>query len=238
MKKLIVKFYFLLLLLVIAPIFSEACTLYNEPKSKFNPELYIFIGEVIGYTDKSVSKGVIKNGSGLKIKVLESVNLPEKPTNEYFEVFPYDTSSDCRRYIGLSEKYIQENYPFNSKVIIITDEFYKPKKESKVNQLVLLVDPFLRYRIYRNDLKNPASATSTFNYAGREDLYYASFEFEILKDFKRLEDSSSDEEKIEIFNRLVYLPKRLIDFEAAVQNYIKTPEIRQTLINKRKSLKE
>jgi hypothetical protein len=235
-NKYLAKILLLPLVLVTLPSFLFACSLYKEPKAKFDRELYIFIGEVIGYTDEHKSKRFFKNASGLKVKVLENVYLPQE-SNNFFEVFPLDITSDCRKPIGFSNADLQEDYPINSKIRVIASAPWHLPNKNKSGQLILEVN-YPRY-IYRNDLENQFSTTtnSIFNYADLKDYYYDYFEFELLKDLKRLEESSSDEEKIKIFERLICLPKDWIDFEASVQHYIVNPEMRLTLINKRKSLK-
>ena len=205
--------------------------------AKFDRELYIFIGEVIGYTDEFKSKRFFKNAYGLKVKVLENVYLPQE-SNDYFEVFPLDITSDCRKPIGSSETDLRKDYPINSKVRVIAGSPWHLPYKNKSGQSVLEVN-YPRY-IYRNDLSNRFSITagSIFNYADLDDYYYDFIEFELLKDLKRLEESSSDEEKVKVLERLLYLPKSRINFEAAVQNYIRTPETREMLIQKRKGLWE
>lgn len=236
MSKYLAKILFLPIILVILPGFLFACSLFSEPKAKFDRELYIFIGEVIGYTDEYKSKRFFKNASGLKVKVLENVYLPQE-SNDFFEVFPLDITSDCRKPIGFSNPDLQEDFPISSKIRVIASPPWHLPNKNKSGQLILEVR-YPRY-IYRNDLSNQFSTTadSIFNYAGWKDFYYDFFEFELLKDLKRLEESSSDEEKVKIFERLSYLPKGWLDFETSVRHYIVNPELELTLINKRKGLK-
>jgi hypothetical protein len=236
MKKLLNTIFLTIFFLVILSVNSIACSQYYEPKSKFESELYIFIGEVIGYTDEFKSKNILNKSYGLKVKVLESVNLPRN-SNDYFEIFPFDISSDCAKTIGIDDKSLQKFYPVNSKVLVAA-EFWKISDKNKSGQIVLTIDnAFNNKRLFINDLEKTSVVTtdSIFDYKNWDDNYSLS-RFELWKDLKRLEVSSSDEEKIKIFERLIYLPKDWINFEATVQNYVKNSETRQTLINKRKNL--
>jgi hypothetical protein len=236
MREFLNKIFFLLLILITLPVFSIACRLYYEPKSKFEPELYIFIGEVIGYTEGFNSKETLNKSYGLKVKVLENVHLPRE-SNDFYEVFPFDISSDCAKTIGLSETSLQKFYPINSKLTVIA-EFWKLSQKNKTGRVMLSVENvFNNYKLLSHDSKELRStAASVFDFTDQENNYRI-FEFELLKDLKRLEESSSDEEKVKIFERLIYLPKKWIDFEAAVENHIKDPETRLILINRRKDLK-
>ena len=208
-----------------------ACTWPDLPKSKLDPDLYVFIGEVVGYTDSIKSKSVIGKAFGLKVKVLDVVNIPGE-ARDTFEVFPYDQTGNCKS-IGYSVSKVMGDFPIGSTVRVIA------RKAMKIRASVisrLEVEGLLS--ISRNDLQfGTSDGKSLFDYSSPKRKLGV-IEFELLKDLKRLEMAKDAESRVEILKRLFPLRDYWIDYEATVRNFISDPEVRAYLLNERKKVQE
>ena len=216
---------------------SLACSIRHPDLSIFPSDIYIFTGRVIGFAEKVSANGFLNDANGLKIKVIDSVNLPKK-SNDYYEVFPFGLAPDCTD-LGLYEDELEKYYPIGSEVVLIAIEAEMIPGKNKTGQIRLEVPDSKSLNIFRFDSKDKMSPDirTIYNYSN----WYSDLEkkevpwldFELLKDLKRIEDSKTEAGKIEIFERLAFFPERWFDFENAVQTYIKNSKNRKYLINKR-----
>ena len=233
MKKVRPILCLLTFLLTLSPHPSFGCVDVKIRISRFPSPFYIFIGEVTGYTGELKSKRFLdKKTYGLKIKVLETVNLPKR-SEDFFEVFP-QRGLNCNLAAAYPLKELRRDYPINSKVrvIAIEDKFFPRQNETGQ---IRSEAPILALNVRRNDLKNSSQTTagSIFDYSKGKKDDSGILEFELYKDLLRLEKAESENEKVKILERLVFFPGELLDFDEAVKFYLTDPETRERMINKR-----
>jgi len=208
MKKLI----FLILLAVsfsVQTIFG--CSLAVKPLGSFDETEYVFIGEVVGYTEPVESAKLQRQAFGLIVKVRESVHLPA-PTKTHFEVFPIELWADCSE-SGTDVKKLQKKFPVNSEVRVIA---------KRAELLPALTDGNIRLEDRPGAIGSIAlnyektrmtSADSVFDYKSYEfdmdedsDSKYLLPDFEARKDLLRLKNSKNQTETNVLLARLLYFP--------------------------------
>lgn len=203
-----------------------------QPVAAFDHRSYIFVGEVIGYTETIKSGNETDRpraqdykfygeGRGLKIKPLEVVNLPNE-SKDYFELFIFGVTPWC------APKLTDAVYPVGTKLRIISTEATLLPNRSAENKIRLenrIFDPLSAVR--DTDLY-VTTAASIFDYKTWKTLLpeilkskiaevssFKDFMFvEIVKDLQRLEKAKSKKERKEILERLLYAPN--IDFPKIV----------------------
>jgi hypothetical protein len=207
------------------------CSIKQSLISKFDKTEYVFIGEVIGYTEpiefqyknkaffenKDWYKEDYKYASGLIVKVKESVYLPKTPKT-YFEVFPLKIDSACFT-LGISKSELKKKFPINLEISVVIGEatsfphvlengnFRLEYKFASSNVIASNVD--------KNN-KHLTSASSIFEYSQLDKdfnvLNTFPFDFEVRKDLLRLQLSKTQSEKDIIINRLLQNPTLAIDY--------------------------
>ncbi len=225
---------------------TSGCSFVPKYFSKFDKTEYIFIGEVVGYTEpvefkfknsaffenKDWFKGDYKQSSGLIVKVKESVYLP-KTAKTYFEVFPLWYDSGCTT-LGTSQSELKKRFPVNLEILVVA-------KEASIFSYVLengnfrLVRGFADSHIVALNVdknkKQLTDASSIFEYSQLNKNFdfiknYYLFDFEARKDLLRLQLSKTPKEKEIIVSRLLQNPTRSIDFLELLRLNVKNqPEI-------------
>lgn len=115
-----------------------SCTLGIRGLDRFDTSEYIFIGEVVGYTQEIQSPKLKSSAYGLKIKSKESVYLPKK-TKSYYEVFPIDLWADCSEG-GKDIDELKDEFPIGSEVRIIAKEAkLLPKLTMEISDLKIVL---------------------------------------------------------------------------------------------------
>lgn len=211
-----------------------ACSLRRmepAPVAAFDHRSYIFIGEVIGYSEviKSEAKPgdwsdkfkFYGEGSGLKIKPLEVINLPNE-SKDYFELFIFGVTPWCAPSLHNAV------YPIGTKLRIISTEATLLPNRSAENKIRLENRIFDSLSAVRDTDLYVTDADSVFDYKRWKTLLpeilkskiaevnsFNDFMFvEIVKDLQRLEKAKSKKERKEILERLLYAPN--IDFPKIV----------------------
>jgi hypothetical protein len=230
------KFFLILFTLLFAHSAAFACSMAQAsefPFSKVNPNSYIFVGEVIGYTENIVGNneggfsGDAKfygEGKGLKVKPLEIINIPNDVPKDYFEVFSFGVTSWC------APRLYDSNFPIGTKLrIILTQTTLLPDRNSE-NKIRLEKKIFDRLSLVKSDDEFVTTEDSVFDYetfrkplldsfaANKDYEKIRSFDdfvyIESIKDLSRLKKATSEQEKYGILERLLYNPK--IDFPALI----------------------
>lgn len=209
-----------------------SCSLKPHYLSVFDKTEYIFIGEVVGYTNLLKSKNRISNlkTHGLIVKVKEAVNLPKTPKT-HFEVLPLQLGGACET-LGISLNQLEEDYPINSEILVTI-------REATVFPHILNDGNFrLEYKWARfnviniNKDKNNSSLTNANSiisfdniktYDDYEDKYFL-FDFESRKELKRLSEVKTQSEMEQVINNLLKNPTDSINFLELLKLNIKSTE--------------
>lgn len=251
--KLAIKIFFCsLMLFVMQTGVSVGCQFGLPVVRDFNRNEYIFIGEVIGLAGPFESHKFSPQAWGLKIKVIDPINLP-KTTASYFEVIPYDSWSDCTT-AGTSEEDIIRDFPTGSKVKVIAEraKLLSNKLDGGNIRLEILPDSLGSIsRNYYDDGRALTSSQSVFDYKayrrifasdswnGSDQSLYAQRalpEFEMRKDLLRLRNALNEEQRISILEKLIYYPECCdLDFNRIINKYVKNRQARDSLLQKRET---
>lgn len=215
-------FFSIVFALTIFVYFSFGCSLNRASLPKFDATEYIFIGEVVGYTENLKFPKSQRETAGLVIKATEKVYLPKTP-KKHFEVFPFGLGADCST-LGTDKKILEKEFPVGIEIRVIA-------KEAKIFPN-FTIDGNIRLEIRSGELSSIArnsyengermtNANSVFDYQTfvnpTPEDYTESFmpfleaksflpDFEIRKDLLRLEKSNIQSKKSQILNRLLYVP--------------------------------
>lgn len=204
-----------------------ACTLSTKPLGKFDETEYVFIGEVMAYTEPVETKKFQGAAYGLIIKVKENVYLPKMP-KAYFEVFPIQLWSDCSK-SGTAIEKLKEEFPVKSEVRVIAKEA-EILQNNPANENIRLEDrPGENSSIVVNfDEKNLrlTTAESYFDYKSYkhddEDSVskYLLPNFEIRKDLLRLSRAKNHQEVTAILDKLIFAaPISDLSFSSLLKNH-------------------
>lgn len=229
---------------------------YNPP-DKFDPEEYIFIGQVISHIVSTGIKPYKMEYQGLLIEVDEEIYLPEQ-TKKYFEVYPVSeigTGSSGKEHIELW-------FPIGSKVRIVAKKTKIVFENSDELNIQLEVSPLNQFHLSLN-IENVPSLISTresiYNYenTNQDSLNNLAYQisdslniedpqqtqlilhsviyqkdFELRKDLYRLHISDDDKEKVKIIYRIKNFKysarHRLLNI---IYEYIEDKNTRRKLIN-------
>lgn len=216
-----------------------SCSIRTEPLPNFDETEYVFIGEVIGYTEPLEFNRKIpvsgeaphpfqlsyKQATGLIVKVKESVYLPRSPKS-YFEVFPFSSDGACFTLGFLSEK-LKRQFPQGSEIIVIAKEAkYFPHVLPNGN---FRLEERLRDRSFialnsSSKGQKLVSIDSFFDYQKMktDPAILISSRFEIRKDLFRLKNAKSQQERQAILDRFFYFDKLylFIEFHGLTQKYM------------------
>lgn len=228
---------------------SFGCSLIYSPKSLDSQILkthYIFIGEVIGITDKKRGEKFLGEAEGMKVKVLTEINLPDA-SPDYFELFTFGYSDGCYPAGGANF------FPIGTKLRIIAKESdYLPVRSTE-NRVRLQINGNDHLSAVSKKDKFLTDLTSVFDYRNWQTAvrtvlkgdYFRSKEYtrnsifgfiymEASKDLIRLNNSPASAGKLEILERLVYCP--YIDFPQIVDSNDQQIQDKTRLLDKRKEI--
>jgi hypothetical protein len=203
------------------------------PKTKADIKAYMFVGEVIGYTDPVKSRekpngletedGFYGEGRGVKIKPVRTINSPKIP-KEYYELFKFGVTTWC------ADELRDLNYlEIGTKLSVVAYESDLLPTKGAGESIRLQSRLFDRFSIVKYD-EFVTSETTEFDYKNdwrrSIDKFYAAKDYERLwafydfiyleteKDLLRLENAKSKDERHKILERLLYNPK--VDFTALI----------------------
>jgi hypothetical protein len=217
---------------------TTACTLAGKSLSKFDDREYVFIGQVVGFTDPaafddprssaSLRSDTTKKTIGLRVRMTEEVSVPKIPT-EFFEIYLYDLWADCS-ISGATLETVRTQFPIGSEVRVISREAILLTEPAKAGIVRLENQPGELGSVALNKDSAAArmsTAKSVFDYkAFRYDMNvdsdskYLLPSFEIRKDLFRLKTSNSPAERRAVLNRVLYLPSGAdVDLKAVFDGY-------------------
>ena len=224
-----------LLWLLISVNLSLACTL-RYSLDDLSLDEYGFVGKVVGYAPPAKIGRDGKIVVGLKIQVLEAVNLPGAPQKNY-EVYPLSITSFCGNAPAYStRREILKTYKIGDRVVVLAsqagflagkDRAGRIRLESRLNQ----------FQDIAFDEKSERSADSIFDFKKESvGLDKFSLKFEIFKEFARLEKAASEDARKEILERLLDFAARRratdFSFQKLVEKYITSAPIADELNKK------
>lgn len=201
MKQLFTVIFFLLITFYT----TFSCTLAGKSLQDFDNEEYIFIGEVVGYTNPIKSSKLRDAATGLIVKVKESVYLPKTPKNN-FEVFPIELWADCS-FGGKSADELKKEFPINSEIRVIAKEAtILPKLSNGNTRLEDNPEDLSSIKLQTDEIRNfMSSKNKSFDYKSfktliedKKQTYSRLPDFEIRKDLLRLKREKSQIERTKI----------------------------------------
>ena len=221
MKTSIQVIFCMLIVLSLSQAITFGCSLRVAPISQFDTAQYVFIGEVIGVVGPLKSEAKKADGGeawGLRIKVVDKIFLPQTPAS-HFDVFPYDLTAWCGL-SGWKSEELSKYYPIGSQVRVIAKETTLLESKLPDGNIRLETSIYNRGSIARNSESDlNTSAESLYDYKRYADRRRTSAEedplfdsnyylphFELRKDLLRLRDASSEDEKVNILERLLFFP--------------------------------
>lgn len=207
------------------------CSISVSQNPHFDPEQYVFIGEVIGVETIEYESNKFKgNAVGLKIKVSENIYSPT--ITPIYRVFPLRLIPSCG--LWSDDKQILADFPIGSEVRVIAKKLTTLKNSSDSEVTRLETSIYNRGSITRNDLSEPLHTYAALlfdyrSYIGRQHQTasdyafsaadYNLLEFELRKDLIRLESAKSETDKMSVLERLIFHP--FVDLPAIVKTYLK-----------------
>lgn len=212
---------------------AYGCSFSKKSTEKFDPDEFIFMGTVIGYTGPAEFDGGKANGSishisgtflnqseklvfityGLVVKPTESVYMPFR--SELFEIFEYSLRADCLVQ-GVSETELRDRFPLNAEVRVISkkatlvgkpNDFRIVRLENRLTE-----DGSTALNFDRNGNRMTSADSifdyKTYSYDMNRDSYskYLLPIFEVRKDLLRLSRLTDQNLKNQILDRIFYAP--------------------------------
>lgn len=212
-----------------------ACSFNAFVPFEYNPKEFVFLGSVVGYTDKietdfvSYNRNIKFTGFGIKIKIDSVINLPqESEIVEVFRTYPRDTACAPR---GVSLEELKKDFPVGTQVRVIGQENSKLLGVSANNNPRIEVSGGNQGQLFNNIGKKGkffTTADSVFDYKLSLPLYDSRFStaetfvwlFEIRKDLKRLEQPGDQLNRFEILKRLAFAYDNYQDYGKLIQKYL------------------
>jgi hypothetical protein len=207
----------------------------ERPRSLVNPGMYIFVGEVIGYTEP-VSDPANCRGTaiGVKLKILESIQFPHFQ-NDYVELFVFGHGTDCFPEVGNSRPAIGTRYrvALYPATLVASVSGSHIRLESRVFDRIDVDESMFGFNTtansefdYKNDLMPLAQKFKGPEMVDKRRWLGNFLYIEASKDLLRLQRAASEMERLAILERLLYCPninyRRL--FSSKVGNPLKFEE--------------
>lgn len=213
--------------LLILPVAVLCCTQGISPLRDFDNEEYIFIGEVVSYTQGISTKSLRTPAFGLILTPKEAIHLPTSPAKS-IEVFWIRYFPDCLEGgVPLADI---EKFKIGMEVIIVAKQPRSLPRSADDGVLRLEIRPAERGLLLSNlesDGSRVTNARSEFNY---ENFQYDSnlerpvkslrLAFEVRKDLLRLKNTMSKESRLQLLRRLSFAPPSSgLDYYAVAKKY-------------------
>lgn len=189
----------------------------ERPRSIVNPGMYILVGEVIGYTEPVIDPGNFRGRAiGLKIKPVETIQFPHFK-NDYIELFIFGHGTDCFPEVRegaslppIGTRYRMALFPAT---LVASTSGSKVRLQSRVFDLIALDETVLGYSTkadfefdYKNDLRPLVEKLKKTDMAEKLSWLYDFLYIEASKDLLRLQRATSENERMNILERLLYCP--------------------------------
>ena len=186
----------------------------GESIGKFDETEYVFIGEIVGYTQPVQSRRLMQDAYGLVVKIKENVFLPKTPKT-HFELFPIELWADCS-FAGTRLDNLKKDFPLNAEIRVIAKEaeilpnnstdgnIRLEDRPNEISSIALNVDDYKTRMTFANSVFDYAS----YKYDDNKDSIskYLLPNFEIRKDLLRLNKAKNHEEVTKILDRLLFAP--------------------------------
>jgi hypothetical protein len=196
------------------------CSIPGFPPSRFDITQYLLVGEVTGYVEtkdftnrRQNPSGVAAYGeladktAGIVVRVKGTFYAPgdARPT---YEVYRFSLGADCGLY-GLPLEWMKERYKLGDWVTVVAgrSEHIAEATEPAVGRLEVRYGKSDWINTIGKDDPNRQSITSEFDYKAHRSDLIGNPDFEVLKDLRRL-NLAGQNERIDIFDRLTYFPRR------------------------------
>jgi hypothetical protein len=216
-----------LFVLLTLPVAVLGCSQGISPLSDFDDEEYIFIGEVVGYTQGINAKSLRTPAFGLILTPKEAIHLPSSLFKN-IEVFWIRYSSDCMEGgVPLAD---MEKFKIGMEVLVVAKQPRFLPRSVVDGVLRLEIRPAERGLLLSNlesDGSRITNARSEFNY---ENLQFDPTRewqtkgilpaFEIRKDLLRLRSTTSKEIRLELLRKLSFAPPSSgLDYYSVAKKY-------------------
>jgi hypothetical protein len=220
-----------IIILIVFIIISDnlASSIINNPPYRFDPEEYLFIGEIVAYiSTEAVDTNRKFHYSGLMVKAVDEIYMPDTAEN-FYEIFPLG-----ERNTPIDEQQIRYFYPIRSEVRIVAKKPSVKIKGPIPGNIQLEVNYYSNFSLsinYKNIGQLYSTKESVYNYEysfvrspdgeshfkkfldslnimdpQQRILINLSFvhlrDFELRKDLFRLHKANDDKTKAEIIYRL------------------------------------
>lgn len=221
------------------------CTRWSPEDEPIDPNRseYVFIGKVVGKTPRGdyriESSPLDRYTVGLKIEVIDAVNLPAKPASSY-GLFPSRTMADCSE-VGLSESEVDSQFPLGSEILVIGEPIEFLNK-APVPGAVIIKSKFLASNkgLKGGSLASPLSVLDAASFvSSAPDRFEAMFLnygvlllFEVRRDRFRFAAAKSDDEKRSVLTRLVLNPVNRFDSIPLLREYFEDEKVILDILEK------
>ena len=251
MKMFILLFVFIILRGMF-PVYP--CSMVYVPPVRFDPDEYIFIGEVAAYTGALYSDSLERSFQGLRILIKEVVYLPVKNPG-IVDIIPYDLGPACEL-MSTDEKSLELRYPLGTQLRIVGKESVFIQK-SLSDLIILDINPYKMFTLSRNItdpsiLMSSLSTVYDYRYACSDSVesfkeslhsydqdwaqslvnsFAQLVDFELRKDLYRLSIATADEDRSAIITRLIDFKHYIRDsLLLMIDNNVKNPSDKEKLI--------
>jgi hypothetical protein len=219
----------------IVPVVSLGCSMMKlpePPRSIVAPNMYIFVGEVTGYTEPVTDPANFRGEAvGLTFRVVDAIHIPFNFHYPNIEVFMFRHGSDCFpeaktdiRKVPIGSKYWFAIYP--AKLVSGTS--------SGTRSVRLETDAFSMFGFWTETPEYTVNSTSEFDYKGgikelmgKKELQeripgpFDLLFIETSKDLLRLAKVKTEVERLKVLERLLYDP--YVNYFRLFQSEVRKP---------------
>lgn len=208
----------------------------ERPRSIVNPEMFILVGEVIGYTEPVVDPGNFRGKAvGLRIRPVETINFPHHK-NDYIELFSFGHGADCFPEVRegpnlppIGTRYRMALFPAT---LVAGMSGSIVRLQSRVFDRISLDEAVLGYSTkadaefdYKNDLRLLVERLKKPDMAEKRSWLSDFLYIEASKDLLRLRRTTSESERLRILERLLYCPN--INYQRLLHSKVGKPLLRE-----------
>jgi hypothetical protein len=233
---------------------ATPCSVSRVLDTPFSLDSYAFYGEVIGHVsmqipgcEKSYSPDACSPSWGLRLRILEPLNVPARNLSEV-EYFSFETASDCSP-MPIPEGNVRALYPVGTRIALAARLFtWDEPRPRRIRLTSLRQIAGEAIAILPKDADPRKLVATPFEYArflrGRESMIPAEdqsrLNFELARDTIRLHQSRTENEAFAILLRMagVNAQGRIHEdgsysaIEQLVDQYLPTPAVREELVRR------